>query len=260
MGRLCQLRVRLGGHLASATDADGFSSHYEYDEDHRLTLDVDRAGLAFHFIYGAKGRCIESWGDYPGRRDPSLSEEVPKVLADGVTRAKGIHHCKFQYYPDGYSEVADSLQVRRFFGTKHGTVSKRVDGGDVMTATYRDDGHILSRVDAIGAITKFERDRRGRVTRVVDPLGRTTVLKRDANGSCPWRWPIAAGGRHSARAGSARGNALLISDRRGEGHECLRLRRTRPHAFRMCSRPREARRAGSCVRQAGKPRHLVTTP
>jgi RHS repeat-associated protein len=170
------------GHLASVTDADGFSSHYEYDEDHRLTLDVDRTGLTFHFVYGAKGRCVESWGDYPGRRDPSLSEEVPKVLADGVTRAKGIHHCKFQYYPDGYSEVADSLQVRRFFGTKHGTVSKRVDGGDVMTATYRDDGHILSRVDAVGAITKFERDRRGRVTRVVDPLGRTTELKRDANG------------------------------------------------------------------------------
>src|SRR5262249_27655887 len=102
------------GNLAMARDAEGFSSHYAYDEDHRLTADTDRTGLTFHFVYDGKGRCVESWGDYPGRRDPSLCEALPKRLADGVTKAKGIHHCRFDYMPGRYSEVADSTQVRRF--------------------------------------------------------------------------------------------------------------------------------------------------
>ena len=52
-------------------------------------------------------------------------EGLPKTLADGLTKAKGIHHCKLSYFADGYSEVADSTQVRRFFGNKHGTLDKR---------------------------------------------------------------------------------------------------------------------------------------
>ncbi len=102
-------------------------------------------------------------GDYPGRRDPSLIDDVPKFLQDGVTRVKGIHHCKFEYFPEGYSEVADSTQVRRFFGTVHGTLSKSVEGGGVTTASYRDDGHMIARTDALGATTSFERDARGRI-------------------------------------------------------------------------------------------------
>ena len=93
---------------------------------------------------------MESWGDYPGKRDPSLIEDLPKRLADGVTRVKGIHHCRFDYMPGGYSEVADSTQVRRFFGNKHGTLDKSVEGGGVTSATYRDDGHILSSMDPMG--------------------------------------------------------------------------------------------------------------
>lgn len=33
------------GNLASATDADGHASRYEYDEDHRLTLDQERSNV-----------------------------------------------------------------------------------------------------------------------------------------------------------------------------------------------------------------------
>ncbi|WP_437667684.1 RHS repeat-associated core domain-containing protein [Sorangium sp. So ce1182] len=170
------------GRLVTATDADGFSSRYAYDELNRLVTDTDRSGLAFHFVYDDRGRCIESWGDYPGRVDPSLTGPLPAYLYDGRTRAKGIHHCRFDYGPDRYTEVADSTQVRRFFGTEHGTLEKRVEGGAVMTATYRDDGHILSRTDAMGHTTRFERDERGRLLRVTDPLGRVTSIERDAAG------------------------------------------------------------------------------
>ncbi len=170
------------GHLLSATDADGFSAHYSYDERHRLTADTDRTGLCFRFIYDDEDRCTEAWGEYQGRKDPSLVDHLPKYLDDGLTRVKGIHHCKLEYFPDGYTEVADSTQVRRFFGNRHGTLDKRVEGGAVTSAKYDADGHLLLRTDPLGATTSFERDRRGRVLRVTDPLGRTTTLERDASG------------------------------------------------------------------------------
>jgi RHS repeat-associated protein len=170
------------GDLRAVRDADGFSARYAYDEEHRLTLDTDRTGLAFHFVYDREGRCVESWGDYPGKRDPSLAADLPTHLADGVTRAKGIHHCRFDYMPDGYSEVADSTQVRRFFGNAHGLLDKKVEGGAVVTATYDEHGHLLSRCEAGGAMTVYERDPRGRVLRMTDPLGRSTIYERDAAG------------------------------------------------------------------------------
>jgi RHS repeat-associated protein len=201
------------GNLVSATDADGYAARYAYDEDHRLTADTDRTGLTFHFVYDREGRCVESWGDYPGKRDPSLAEDLPKMLADGITRAKGIHHCRFDYMPGGYSEVADSTQVRRFFGNAHGTLDKSVVGGGVMTATYRDDGHILARMDAVGAITKYERDPRGRLLSVTDPLGGVTRIERDGNG-LPVVITNAAGGVTRIERDS-RGNALLVTDALG---------------------------------------------
>ena len=170
------------GDLIGAADADGFSSSYAYDEDHRLVTDEDRAGLTFRFVYDRKGRCAESWGEYPGKKDPSLADGLPRYLADGATPAKGVHHCKFEYHDDGYSEVVDASQVRRFFGNSHGTLDKSVDGGAVMTAVYRDDGHILSRTDALGGTVSFDRDARGRVLRITDALGRVTSLERDTAG------------------------------------------------------------------------------
>jgi RHS repeat-associated protein len=198
------------GNLTSVTDADGHVARYEYDDDHRLTLDLDRAGLAFHFVYDGEGRCVESWGDYPGKRDPSLLDALPKFLADGTTRAKGIHHCRFDYQPEGYTEVADSTQVRRFFGTKHGTLKKKVEGGAVMTAIYRDDGHLLAQTDAMGGTTQYERDARGRITKVTDPLGRVTVVTLDAAG-LPIEIVDAAGGV-TAIARDTQGNMLAVTD------------------------------------------------
>jgi len=201
------------GDLASATDADGYTSRYEYDEDHRLTLDQDRTGLAFHFVYDRQGRCVEAWGDYPGKRDPSLADDVPRYLTDGTTRAKGIHHCKFEWGDGGYSEVVDSREVRRFFGNKHGTLSKSVEGGGVMTAVYRDDGHILSRTDALGGVISFDRDVRGRLLKVTDALGRSTTFENDALG-LPVTIADAAGGI-TTMVRDAFGNVTVMTDPSG---------------------------------------------
>ena len=153
----------------------GSLQRYAYDEEHRLTADTDRTGLTFHFVYDRKGRCIESWGDYPGKRDPSLADDLPKVLGDHVTRAKGIHHCRFDYMPGGYSEVADSTQVRQFFGNRARDArqegrGRRHHGGDVP----RRRAHLSA--STRWAATHDVRARRAgaRCSRSSDPLGRVT--------------------------------------------------------------------------------------
>jgi RHS repeat-associated protein len=201
------------GNLVRATDAEGYAASYAYDAEHRLTLDVDRSGLAFHFVYDHAGRCVETWGEYPGQADPSLADDVPAVLADRHTRAKGIHHCRFDYHDDGYTELADSTQVRRYFGNRHGLVDKRVEGGAVESATYDDHGHVLARMDGMGAVTTYARDARGRVLREVDPLERVTIWVRDANGLVV-RAVDAAGGVTEIQR-DARGNEIQHADPTG---------------------------------------------
>ncbi|RLB64912.1 MAG: hypothetical protein DRI90_03425 [Deltaproteobacteria bacterium] len=157
------------GNLIGAIDADGHSSTYAYNDDHQMTLDCDRSGLCFHFRYDKEGRCIESWGDYGDKPDPSLVDDLPSVLADGRTPAKGIHHCVFLFHGDGFSEVIDSTEVRRFYGNEHGLLDKRIDGQGVTTSEYDDQGRLTGITDAEGATWRYRRDSRGRVLEVIDP-------------------------------------------------------------------------------------------
>ena len=48
-------------------DAEGHVARYQYDDEHRLTRETDREGLAFSFVYDRQGRCVETWGEYPGQ-------------------------------------------------------------------------------------------------------------------------------------------------------------------------------------------------
>src|SRR5262249_46556375 len=143
--------------------------------------DTDRTGLTFHFVYDGERRCIESWGDYPGRQDPSLLRSPPRYLHDEQTRWKGIHHCKINYHQDGWTEVVDSTQARSFFGNRQGTLDKSVVGGAVTSAVYGDDGHILARTNGVGGTERFERNARGSLIGYTDPIGRVTRMTRDAN-------------------------------------------------------------------------------
>jgi RHS repeat-associated protein len=193
------------GNLAAAIDAEGYAARYQYDDEHRLTRHTDRTGLTFRHVYDREGRCVESWGEYPGRRDPSLAEDVPTKLADG-TRARGVHHARFDYGPGRYTEVADSTQILRHFGNAHGLVDKRIEGCGVEEARYDGRGLVIARQNGEGAITRYERDGRGQIVRVVDPLGRVTTYERDAKG-LPVRVVDPAGGVHEIHR-DARGNVI----------------------------------------------------
>ncbi|WP_437754826.1 RHS repeat-associated core domain-containing protein [Sorangium sp. So ce1389] len=170
------------GRLVEVEDADGHVTRYEYDTGNRLTSYTDPTGLMFSFRYDGESRCIETWGEYPGKADPSLADDVPEVLADHVTRAKGILHTKLEYSGDGYCEAVDSVALHRYFGNARGLVDKAVTPLGVFDRTYDRRGFLTSFTDPLGARTTWKRDAMGREVEVVDPLGRTTVIERDAAG------------------------------------------------------------------------------
>lgn len=172
------------GCLIRAVDADGFSSRYAYDEDHLLTLDEDRAGLCFHFVYDPEGRCIESWGDYGSRPDPSLGDgsDIPSVLASGGYRAKGVHHCVFEYLPQ-LTNVIDSTFVRVYEHNDFGLLTSAADTGPVpMRAVYDENGFLLRQESPDGGVSEEKHDERGNLLFHRDPLGHTTQIARDSNG------------------------------------------------------------------------------
>ncbi|WP_437573898.1 RHS repeat-associated core domain-containing protein [Sorangium sp. So ce887] len=169
------------GDLTSATDADGYTTRYAYQE-HLVTSHTSPTGLTFFFRYDDRRRCVETWGSYADGRDSGLAENLPTHLADGKTVARGIHHCKIEFGEDGYSEVADSITVHRYLGNPLGKVDKAVSAGAVFSRTYDEHGHLRTFVDPLGAMTLWQRDRLGRVISVTDPLGRMTTIERDADG------------------------------------------------------------------------------
>ena len=196
--------VRYGyddGDLASVTSGDGFATLYQYRE-HLLERQVDPDGFALHYVYDARGRCIETWGDQGGRPDPGLAPDAPELLADGRTVAKGVLHCKIDFHGDGYVEVADSKQVTRYSANDLGEVTKEVTDGAVterefddngferlvtdpsgFTTTYEPRGRLLAMTDRLGARKFFRRNDDGRVVEQEDALGNVTQFAYDADGN-----------------------------------------------------------------------------
>jgi RHS repeat-associated protein len=171
------------GQLTTAIDADGNLTSYAYWDDHLLKSHTDPTGLTFFFRYDRSGRGIETWGEYPGASDPSLADDVPPKLADGSTPARGILHVKLDYPMELYSEAVDSIAVHTFQGDMQGVVGTAVTPLGSFLRTFDEQAQLSSFSDANGATTRFERDQLGRETKVVDPLGRVTQIRRDAGGA-----------------------------------------------------------------------------
>lgn len=169
------------GDLGIVTDADGYATRFTY-EDHFLTEMKLPSGLTFHYLYQKDGRCNETWGDYPGAVDPSLPPDIPDTLADGTTKAKGVHHVKIDFGNAGYVEVVDSVQVLRVFMNAAGKAGKTVSGGGVTERVFDQYGYLTSLTDPNGATTTYARDDRGRLLSETDPLGRTRSYVRNDKG------------------------------------------------------------------------------
>lgn len=192
--------------LVGVVDVVGSRWTYRYDDSDRLASHADPDGLAFHFVYDAEGRCVETWGDQNGTMPPGIMPDHPRRLADGVTPVKGIFHVKLVFGPGGYSEVTTSEMTRRYFGNEHGKLDKEVHAGPPTTREYDDLGLVTRMTDGEGLETLYGRDRRGRMVRAKDRLGREQVIERAPTGE-PLREQDPAGGVWT-RTFDPRGNKL----------------------------------------------------
>ncbi|MEZ4369397.1 MAG: RHS repeat-associated core domain-containing protein [Polyangiaceae bacterium] len=156
--------------LTETSNADGDTTRFDYTDGHLLSRHGLPSGLIFHYRYLPDRRCFESWGDYGSSPDPSLADGLPTLLADGTTKARGVHHVKIDYGQDGYVEVVDSLQVYRYEVGAAGAEMTSASGG-VTTREFDERRNLISRTEPDGATTRYEYDERGRVTAIVNPDG-----------------------------------------------------------------------------------------
>ncbi|MEQ9321622.1 MAG: RHS repeat-associated core domain-containing protein, partial [Polyangiaceae bacterium] len=202
------------GNLIGATDADGHTTRYAYDGAHRLVVLTYPNGLEFHFKYDRVGRCIETWGTYPGRKDPALATTLPDTLADERTPSKGIYHCKLDFVDEDYTEVIDSVRLRRFFAGPQGKIAQAVNArGGVTSRTFDELGNVTSQTDPTGGTWSYAYDYMGNVVRATSPEGHTVLFERDGAGQ---EIEIAdAGGGISTIERDDQGEVIGITDPNG---------------------------------------------
>lgn len=207
--------------LVAAHDADGHTFRYGYDDAQRLIRMELPTGVVFHFLYDRDGRCVETWGDRPDGGDLALDASVPRELADGHTKARGIYHARVEYGQDGYREVVDSTRIQRFFVADNGIVTKSTNGrGGATTRRLDDNGHIAAQTDANGATWQYSYDALGMVTRRIDPEGNTLKYERDFEGR-ELKIQDALGGVATLER-DRYGDVAVMTDQRGAATHFLR--------------------------------------
>ncbi len=171
-GRLCRVEVPhptadglvahvryeydAAGDLVAVHDACGYTTRYAYAE-HLLVHECDRAGMNYYFAYDGctvDARCTRTWGD------------------------AAIYDRTIDYDPaNRTTAVTDSLGATTLhrFNDLNMLVEKIGPQGETQTWKYDHHCRLLVEVDALGNATEYERDERGRITKVKTPDGEQEI-------------------------------------------------------------------------------------
>ena len=154
----------MSARLVSVLDPVGRTVHYGYDERRRLSTVRDAGGGVVRYAYDAAGR-VSTVTDprgitYLTNEYDAAGRVAAQVQADGGT-------WRFQYEGPVWRHARAVVTDPRGGATSH----------------VFDGGRLMATVDALGQLTRHERDEVGRVTGVVDALGRRVTLVYDARGN-----------------------------------------------------------------------------
>jgi len=201
------------GDLVAAIDAAGAATTFAY-EDHLLVRSQRPCGLTVYYRYDRRARCVETWAAYPSGVDESLDADVPPLLADGVTLARGVHHCKFDFVDDEFTEVIDSRQARRYLSNPHGKADKVCWGAGVFTNAFDDLGNLTAHQNAEEHVWKWSFDDAGRLLRTEDPVGAQLDYSWHPSGEVARI--LGPGGSQTHYERDAAGNLLSVYDQSGQ--------------------------------------------
>ncbi|MCM2268198.1 MAG: hypothetical protein NDI60_10550 [Elusimicrobiales bacterium] len=155
----------------SVTDALGGISALGYDANYNVAVATDALGRSVKYARNANGD-PEAVTDALG--NTSRIEYQPKLEYEDASGPKT------DYYPRP-AKVTDALgRVTKLDYDSYGNLSKAEDAlGNKTAMKYDKAGHLLELRDAVGATYKYEYSMG--LTKSVDPLGRVTRYRRDAD-------------------------------------------------------------------------------
>ncbi|MER7196736.1 type IV secretion protein Rhs [Streptomyces sp. CB01635] len=182
-GRITALH--LGGGAPDGGDLE--LKRYGYDDGH-LTEVVNSSGLPLRFTYDERGR-VTSWTDSNDRSYTYEYDGQDRCVAEGG--AEG--HLVLRLAYDDTDPV-----------TGHRVTTVTNGAGHTRRYLIDDTCHVTAEIDPLGAVTRFERDLRGRLLSRTDPLGHTSRYAYDEQGN------LVLAKRADGREISAEYNALNL--------------------------------------------------
>ncbi|KOU71224.1 type IV secretion protein Rhs, partial [Streptomyces sp. MMG1533] len=146
--------------------ADQVLMCYGYTEGN-LTEVVNSSGLPLRFTYDESGR-VTSWTDTNDRGYTYEYDDQDRCIAEG-----GTH---------GHMALRLSYEERDpDTGLRVTTVTTAV--GHTRRYVVNDSCQVVAEFDALGAVTRFQRDRYNRLLSRTDPLGHVTTFRYDDTGN-----------------------------------------------------------------------------
>jgi YD repeat-containing protein len=140
---------------------------YGYSQAGDLTEVVNSSGLPLTFTYDEAGR-ITSWTDTNGHGYRYEYDDRDRCVAEGG--AEGHMSLRLEY---GDRDPATGLR----------TTTATTGAGHVYRYLVNDMCQVVSEIDPVGAVTRYERDRYHRILSRTDPLGHVTSFRYDEAGN-----------------------------------------------------------------------------
>ena len=222
-------------YVASKTDRAGRQTSYYYDDSNRLERVVKPNGREQTFTRNQYGQVLEK-SDCCGGGPETLEYDclgrlIRRTDATGVTEsyghdtfgrvafvtnaAGGVTQYQFNWRGDATNILYPDNTSESFAYDRNGRVTNHVTrtGGQEIT-TYDEYGNVATRQDALGHVTTYVRDMKGRplvttfpnglvVSNAYDALGRKTVEFLPHNGAIStWQYGISGVTSHTDRAGA----------------------------------------------------------
>ena len=154
----------MSARLVSAADPLGRTVRYGYDAQRRLTTVTDAAGGTVRYTYDDLGRLAAVTDPrgitYLTNEYDAAGRVVRQVQADG-----GVWHFHYEGPANSHTRAAVT------------------DPRGATTTHFFAGGFPSGTIDALGQLTRLDRDERGRVVAVADALGRRLTLDYDAHGN-----------------------------------------------------------------------------